>query len=90
MSSRYDRTPRTWVPNASGNWVQVTFRSPNFWVNQSYDEQLSTDFDSFVNLATRNYGDPNLYWGIAEMNPEVLCPDDLGPGEVLQIPAGPR
>jgi hypothetical protein len=90
MSARYDRVPRTWAPHPSGKWVQVAFRSPNFWVRQAYDERLSTDHDDFVNLASDNYGDPNLYWGIAEMNPEVLCPDDLGPGVVLQIPAGPR
>lgn len=90
MASRYESTPRTWVPHAVHGWVQVTFRRPNRWDRQRFTETLSTENDTFVNLATRRYGDPNLYWGIAEMNPEVACPDDLGAGVVLQIPDGPR
>ena len=88
--ARYDRTPRTWAPKSDKGWVQVTFRSPNYWKNQAYTERFATDYDTFVNLATTNYGDPSLYWGIAEMNPSVLCPDDLAAGVVLQLPAGPR
>lgn len=90
MSDRYSSTARTWAPHPTRGWVRVTHRAPNLWNRQAYTEHLSRDFDSFVSLASANYGDPNLYWGIAEMNPEVACPDDLGPGEVLQIPAGPR
>jgi nucleoid-associated protein YgaU len=90
MTSRYSNTPRTWAPHPTRGWVQVTHRAPNIWNNQVYTDYLSTDFDTFVNLSVRNYGDPNLYWGIAEMNPEVLCPDDLRAGVILQLPAGPR
>lgn len=87
---RYDNTDRTWVPHKTRGWVQVTHRWPQVWDNQLYSEQVSTDFDTFPQLAIDNFNDPNLYYGIAEMNPEVLCPDDLSPGVVLQIPAGPR
>ncbi len=89
MSSRYASTPRTWVPK-DGAWVQVTFRRPNIWTNQAYTEYQANSSDDMVLLAHQNYGDPGRYWGIAEMNPGVLCPDDLEAGTVLQLPAGPR
>ena len=90
MSDRYQNTARTWAPHPTRGWVRVTHRLPNRWDQQSYTEHLSTETDTMVLLAAQTYGDPNLYWGIAEMNPEVGCPDDLRQGEVLQIPAGPR
>ena len=88
--SRYDNTPRRWVPHSTQGWVQVTFRNPKVWRNQAYTDYQSSEPDDMILLAHQNYGDVERYWGIAEMNPDVLCPDDLVPGTILQIPAGPR
>ena len=88
--SRYANTPRTWVPHPDKGWLRVTFRGPNYWQNQAYSNYQVSSADDMLSLAYRNYGDATMYWGIAEMNPGVLCPDDLKAGEVLQLPAGPR
>ena len=86
--ARYDKTARTWAPHGDKGWVQVTFRAPKRWKNRRYTEQMSTEFDTMPQLAITHYRNPNLYWGIAEMNPEVLCPDDLRPGVTIQLPVG--
>lgn len=37
-------------------------------------------------LAARAYGDPELWWRIADANPSLAFPDDLPLGELLKIP----
>lgn len=86
--SRYAKTPRTWVPHPTQGWVQVTFRNPIIWNNQAYSEYQTNSSEDMLLIAYDNYGDTALYWGIAEMNPTVLCPDDLEAGSVIRIPAG--
>jgi hypothetical protein len=88
--SRYTNTSRNWVPHPTKGWVQVTFRSPNVWRSQAYTEHWASSADDMLSLAFDNYGDPSRYWGIAEMNPSIACPDDLEPGTILRMPTRPR
>ena len=44
-----------------------------------YGERLDT-------LAALAYGDPELWWIIADANPDANYPDDLVPGALLKIP----
>lgn len=43
--------------------------------------------DRIDTIATRFYGDPNLWWVIAVANDMNILPTDLHPGEVIRIPA---
>lgn len=42
--------------------------------------------DTLDLLATRIYGDPTLYWRIADMNPHISFPDLIQVGDVLRLP----
>ena len=42
--------------------------------------------DTLDMLATRIYGDPTLYWRIADMNPHISFPDLIQVGDVLRLP----
>ena len=41
--------------------------------------------DRIDNVATRFYGEPNLWWVILDMNPEILNPQNIPPGTQLRI-----
>lgn len=40
-------------------------------------------------IAAQYYQDPEIWWVIAEANPEVFYPESLAPGTVLRIPRAP-
>lgn len=40
-------------------------------------------------LAARYYNDPEMWWVIADANPEVFYPGDIAPGTVVRIPHAP-
>lgn len=43
--------------------------------------------DRFDLLAARFLGNAELWWHIADANPEVFYPEDLIPGQIIRIPA---
>lgn len=42
--------------------------------------------DTLENIAARYLGDPNRYWEIADINPQIKFPLDLTVGMVLRLP----
>lgn len=42
--------------------------------------------DTIDSLAISVYGDPSLYWRIADINPHIQYPDSLQVGDVIRIP----
>jgi nucleoid-associated protein YgaU len=37
-------------------------------------------------IATSLWDDPELWWQIANLNPQILYPDSIPPGTVLRVP----
>lgn len=54
----------------------------------SYSYYRVTSADRIDTLAADNYGSGQLWWKIADANPEILDWTDLQPGTVLRIPNG--
>lgn len=52
----------------------------------SYTVYTVKDGDTLDLLAITMYGDPSLYWRIADMNPHIAFPDIISVGDVLRIP----
>jgi nucleoid-associated protein YgaU len=52
----------------------------------TYTVYTVRDGDTLDLLATSMYGDPTLYWRIADMNPHIAFPDLLQVGDVLRLP----
>ena len=42
--------------------------------------------ETLMDLAHRAYGDPELWWHIADANPELLYPDQIPAGTVIKVP----
>lgn len=88
MASRYAETTarRAWVPNKRQGMVEIVYRKPPEYVNQAYVDRLSKSSDTMQSLAWERFKDPTMWWVMADMNPKIVCPDDLTYGFILHIP----
>lgn len=53
---------------------------------EKYSVYTTKSGDTMESLAVMAYGDPSLYWRIADMNPQIQYPDDLGIGSIIRLP----
>lgn len=74
------------APTAEGTFVPTLYPRPNR--DQAFIASLHTTIfgDRFDILAYQSYGDPELWWVLARVNPDVFYPDDIPPGTVIHIP----
>lgn len=69
----------------SEDYMLSVFRTfPSYDVAFYYYEV--NENDRIENIAANTLGNPNLWWKIMDINPEVLNPFDLTPGVQLRIP----
>lgn len=90
--SRYEFEPLDRVKNPEGNAnltifprsLQAKYNNTSF----TFAQYIVKEGDRMETLAYQYYGQPQLWWLIADANPEVFHPeDDLMPGSVLRIPS---
>ena len=86
MASRYTNARRAWVPNKNYGLVEIVYRKPPVYDLQPYTSYMTNASDTMDSLAWKFYGDPNMWYQLADMNPGVVCPDDLSFGTLLHIP----
>ncbi len=84
FDSRYADAIPVLVTSEKGVALTLYMRPPN--TNKQYRLYTVVQGDSLDILAYRFYGDPRLYWMIANMNPQVHFPDGLPAGTVLRVP----
>lgn len=53
---------------------------------QAFNYYTVVDGDRFDLLANRFLGRPDLWWMIADMNPEISYPDQLPAGQIIRVP----
>lgn len=82
--SRYQRATVAAVPSDHG-WAPTVFRDIPSEVLPTRQVVMS-DHETLQDIAYRAYGDPELWWHIADNNPDVLYPDNIPAGTVLRIP----
>jgi nucleoid-associated protein YgaU len=68
--------------NSQGLKTAVRKETSDVYV-QKYSVKIE---DTLEGLATQIYGDPSLWWRIADLNPQIKFPLDLEPGMVIRIP----
>jgi len=56
-------------------------------VNSRYSTVVSVQGQSLQHIAAQWLGNASLYWRIADLNPQVLYPDEVPMGTRLRIPA---
>lgn len=86
MTSRYTDARRAWVPNKKQGMVEIVYRKPPEYQSQTYVDYFTRSDDTMPAMAWKNYRDPTMWWMIAEMNPQIVCPDDVTFGTVVHIP----
>ena len=55
-------------------------------VNSHYSTVVSVQDQSLQDIAAKWWGNASLYWRIADLNPQVLYPDEVPMGTRLRIP----
>jgi hypothetical protein len=71
-------------PKSNTNLMTVFRNFPTYNIDYYWYEV--TENDRIENIATKTMGDPDLWWQIMDINPEVLNPFNLEPGLQLRIP----
>lgn len=52
----------------------------------SYTSYVVRDGESLVDIAYKQFGDPQQWWRIAELNPSIDFPEPLVVGTVIRVP----
>jgi hypothetical protein len=53
----------------------------------AYRSYVVQEGDRYDLLAQRLFGDPELWWAIADLNPEFLFPAGIPAGTIIRLPA---
>jgi hypothetical protein len=85
--SRYEGALSLRVPDADGEVKPALYSVvPPITTGMRYQTYAVLEGDRVDLLAYRMYGDPQLWWLIANANPEVFFPDDLVAGAIIRLP----
>lgn len=88
--SRYGQSTATItrVPNSAGDYQLTVYRSVPP-VNVQFTLYIWKEFDRPDNVAAALLGNPNLWWAIFDINPEIIDPLHVPTGAVVRIPTAP-
>ena len=86
QDSRYEDAPVTPVQGSDGVFRATIQPFLGEAELNTYTVHQVTDYDSITQLAFAAYGDTELWWRIADANPELGYPDELPVGMLLRIP----
>ena len=87
--SRYQYATIVPLADSKGVYHATIIPLANADITTDYTTYRVTSGDRLDSLAGVAYGDAELWWVIADANPEVFYPDDLVPGALLRIPTTP-
>ncbi len=86
QDSRYEDAPVVPVRGSDGVFIATIQPYLGTAEVDTYTVHQVTATDSLWALAAAAYGDPELWWRIAEANLELEFPDELPVGMLLRIP----
>jgi phage tail protein X len=84
--SRYINNVVTLIDNSEGQAIATIVPNAPANVFFTYTPYQFTGADRIDNLAYQFYGDSDVWWAIANANPEVLDWSNVTPGTILRIP----
>jgi len=85
--SRYEGAQVIRVQTAEGVVLPALYSMVNSTTTYStYATYVINEDDRYDLIAHRLYGDPQLWWLIADLNPEYLYPDRIPGGTVIRVP----
>lgn len=86
--SRYNSATFTRLSNSSGTYNITLLRTVPTAVS-SYNLYIWGPSDRPDTVAKRFLGNPQLWWAIFDINPELLYPLNVPPGTAVRIPISP-
>lgn len=89
IDSRYEKASVVPIADASGRYRATIVPCCSPQVPDDFTLHRVVDGERLDMLAAGAYGDPEMWWRIADANPEVFYPDDIPAGTLLRIPAYP-
>ena len=88
MDSRYADGPLFYGLEPKSKEYRLTvFRQWPSYVVSTYIYEVN-EMDTIQGIATETLGNPELWWQIMDVNPELINPFELQPGVQLRIPRG--
>jgi LysM domain len=86
QDSRYADGPLLKAYNArTGNYIQSVYRQwPTYQVQTYWYEVV--DGDRIEHIAAMKLGNPEMWWQIMDVNPEIINPFEIAPGTQIRIP----
>jgi nucleoid-associated protein YgaU len=84
--SRYVDSTTKLVASGRGTNLTLVPSQAREWSFRFTFHQI-TGSDRIDLLADQYYGDPRLWWTIADANPEVLYWGTLTPGQIIRVPS---
>lgn len=86
--SRYENALQLRVRDAAGVIAPALYLTiGSVTSNAMFRTYVLIEGERYDQLAHRLYGDPQLWWVLANLNPEYLYPDELPGGTTIRIPA---
>lgn len=86
-TSRYALSNIVVAEDLDGNDVRVIVPSQQISYSFRYTNYQVKEFDRLPDLAFRFFGNPALWWVIADANPEVMLWDVVLPaGTIIRVP----
>jgi hypothetical protein len=85
-SSRYAASTIVVGNDLAGDDIQIIVPSIQGAYSFSFAYYQLIQFDTLPDIAYENYGDPTLWWVIADANPEILLWDSVTAGTIIRIP----
>lgn len=87
QESRYETADVIPLPDRTGVYRATIIPTRTVRVPDSYSVHRVVTGERLDTLASRAYSDAELWWIIADANPELSYPDDLVPGSLIRIPS---
>lgn len=86
--SRYQTGTVVRVPDAKGVFHTTIFRSVPPAIRQGFTTYVWQGTDRLDTVAATKLGDPELFWMILDLNPEIVDPLSITVGTTIRIPTG--
>lgn len=84
--SRYTSGEVLWVNTKKRGNKQTVYLNTVVELSQPYTVAILRETDAMAHYAYRAYGDPNRWWTIADINPQIFYPFDIIPGAQMRVP----
>jgi phage tail protein X len=90
VGSRYEDGQSGFVTDSEGDVNLVVFRAEDEPTPKAQNIYVTVAGDRLDFLAYKIYNRTDLWWYIADANPDLLLTDPIAPGTQLRIPGAPN